>query len=153
MSKLKSLLAHTWALLAIPILMATFMGIPFFSRLLADSSGVKVSPWYVGGDVTREIDHGAYRTVLRRPVFDALIGQRAIGFVQIEWLPAQGAVLPAHIQEAIDYDGDGTADFDVELDVAANHAAIVPHSSRVLGLARIYNLKDERVIRVGLRRQ
>jgi hypothetical protein len=153
MSKLKSLLAHTWVLLATPILLVTFVRMPFLAGLLADTSGVKISPWYVGGDVVRETEHPGYRTVLRRPVFDALIGQRSTGFVQIEWLPAEGAVLPARIEEAVDYDADGVADFTVDLDTAANQATVTAHSARVLGLTRVYRLEKERVIRIGLRRE
>src|SRR5512143_203424 len=148
MSKLKSLLAYTWVLLATPIVLATFMGSSRWSALLVSTTGVKISPWHVGGDVMRETPHAGYRTVLRRPVFDALIGQRSIGFVQVEWLPAEGASLPGRVREDVDYDGDGAADFSVELDTALNRATVTAHSPRVLGLEHVYKTSPERVIRV-----
>lgn len=153
MAKLKSLLAHTWVLLATPIVLATFVGMDSWGALLVRASGVRISPWFVGGEVMRETEHPDYRTVLRQPVFDALIGQRSVGFTQVEWLPAPGAALPARIEESVDYDGDGVVDFRVDLDTAANRARIEALSPRVLGLGRIYELENERVIRVRLRRE
>jgi hypothetical protein len=153
MAKLKSLLAHAWVLLATPIVFSTFVGMDRWSALLVDTTGVRISPWHVGGEVMRETEHPGYKTVLRRPVFDALIGQRAIGFTQVEWLPAPGGALPARIEESVDYDGDGVADFTVELDTAVNQARVAPLSPRVLGLGHVYTLQGERVIRVRLRRE
>ncbi len=153
MAKLKSLLAHGWVLLATPIVLLTFVGMDGWSALLVRTTGVKISPWHVGGEVIRETEHPGYRTVLRRPVFDALIGQRSVGFTQVEWLPERGSALPARIEESVDYDGDGAADFAVDLDTAANQARVTPLSPRVLGLERTYRLEGERVIRVRLRRE
>jgi hypothetical protein len=153
MVKLKSLFAYAWVLLATPIVLATFMGYRSFSRTLAEATGVKVSPWFVGGDVVREIEHGGYRTVLRRPVFKGLVGQRSTGFVQVEWQPAEGLSLPELVKESVDYDGDGTDDFAVSLETAANRATLASHSARVLGVERVYDLGRERAIRVRLRRQ
>jgi hypothetical protein len=151
--KIKSWLAHTWAALATPIVLATFIGIPFFSRILAEGTGIQVSPWFTGGEVMREIAHEGYRTVLRRPVFDGLIGQRSLGFIQVEWLPEEGAALPDVVEEGIDIDDDGKEELTVRLDTQANRATIDAHSPRVLGLERIYTLQRERVIRVKLRRE
>jgi hypothetical protein len=47
----------------------------------------------------------------------------------------------------------GSVDFVVDLDAAANQAIITARSPRVLGLDRVYNLGGERVIRVALRRK
>jgi hypothetical protein len=153
MNKLKSLLAHTWVLLATPIVLATFVGMDHWGALLVKTTEVKISPWHVGGDVIRETEHPGYKTVLRRPVFDALIGQRSVGFTQVEWLPTQGDLLPARIEESVDYDGDGVVDFTVDVDTAANQAIVTARSPRVLGLDRIYKLERERVVRVRLRRE
>jgi hypothetical protein len=153
MRKLKSVFAHAWAALATPIVLATFIGIPFFSQALAHGTGVKISPWFIGGEVQREIDHEGYRTILRRPVFDGLIGQRSHGFVQIEWQPLAGGPLPPRILEEIDYDRDGSVGFTVALETAANRALVSARSARVLGLERVYDLPDELVIRVALRRK
>jgi hypothetical protein len=153
MRKLKSFGAYTWAALATLVVLATFVYIGPFSRAIVAATGVKVSPWYLGGDVVRETTHEGYRTVLRRPVFDGLIGQRSKGFVQVEWFPAEGATLPTSLREGIDYDNDGAPDFTVELDTVANRAIVTPLSPRVLGLERVYKTSPERVIRVSLLRR
>jgi len=153
MGKLKSIGAYTWAALATLVVLATFLGIGPFSRAIVAATGLKVSPWYLGGDVVRETTHAGYRTVLRRPVFDGLIGQRSKGFVQVEWFPAEGAALPASLREDVDYDGDGSTDFTVDLDTVANRALVTSASPRVLGLERVYKTSPERVIRVALRRK
>jgi hypothetical protein len=152
MRRLKSGVAYAWAFLATPIVLATFVGIPVFSKGLIRATGVRISPWLVGGDVAREIEHTGYRTRLRRPVFEGLVGQRSTGRVLVEWLPAEGASLPTQIRESVDYDSDGTADFTVDLDVRAVRAALTAHSPRVLGLERVYDLKAQRAITVRLSR-
>ena len=60
-------------------------------NLLVSATGLTVSPWFNGGPVVRTVEHGAYRTEIHRPVFDALIGERSEGFVQVSWRP-DGAV-------------------------------------------------------------
>ena len=54
---------------------------------LASATGITVSPRFSGGEVIRSVDHGTYKTVIHRPVFDGLIGERRDGFIQIEWHP------------------------------------------------------------------
>jgi hypothetical protein len=153
MTELKSLLATGWAVLATPLILATFIGNGAFAAWLARSTGAVVSPWYTGGEVARQIEHPGYRTLVRRPVFDALVGQRPVGFVQVEWIPAQDTSLPESLREAIDYDDDGVADFTVDLVTRANTATLTPHCSRVLALQRVYRLDREKVVRVRLRRE
>jgi hypothetical protein len=153
MKRLISFLAHTWALVATPIVLGTFMANDSLSALLADGTGVTVSPWHSGGPIARETQHDGYRTVLRQPVFAGLVGQRAIGFVQVEWIPADGRDLPDPIRDSVDYDGDGSADFSVELATRANRATVSPHSARVLGLEHVFSLERDCAIRVRLRRE
>ncbi len=153
MAKLKSLLAYSWAVAATPIILATFIASTPFAHWLAASTGVRVSPWYSGGEVARTVEHEGYRTVVREQVFDGLLGPRREGFVQIEWLPADKTALPPQIQEAVDVDGDGTADLTAAVDVAANTVVITPHSPRVVGLEHVFQLTRDRAIRVHLRRE
>jgi hypothetical protein len=152
MLKVRSALALAWAALATPIVMATFIGIPRWSKALAEVTGVVISPWQTGGEVARTIPHDTYRALVRRQVFDGLIGPRAEGFVQVEWTPNPGKALPPVLQEDVDADGDGRADFAVLLDTAANRVTVRPLSARVLGLERVYDLGGERAVRARLRR-
>jgi hypothetical protein len=152
MSRLKSALALALAALATPVVLATFMGIGSWSKALAEATGVVISPWYTGGEVARTVPHDGYRALVRRPVFDGLIGPRAEGFVQVEWSPGEGMALPAALREEVDAEGDGRIDFVVVLNTAANRATVQALSGTVLGLERVYDLGAERAVRVRLRR-
>jgi hypothetical protein len=149
MSKLKSILAYGVAGLGIPIILVTFMGMPFWMNLLVANTGLKVSPWYTGAEVVRSVDHGQYRTLIHRPVFDALIGERSNGFVQVDWKPINS--VPEEIAEEIDLDGNGSADFQVVLNSRSGRALLIPYSSQVTGLEGTYKLKDSWAIRVQLK--
>lgn len=149
MSKLKSILGYIAASLSIPIILATFMAMPFWSELLVSATGVTISPWFTGGEVARTVDHDTYRTDIHRPIFDALIGERKEGFVQVDWTPLQA--LPARIDEEIDVDGDGQADFRVEWDTGSDQATLTSYASWVLGLEGTYRLEDSLAVRVTLR--
>ena len=111
MKRALKIAGYTWAAACVVIVIATFAGNDYFSGRLASATGVTISPWYSGGEIVRSIDHGAYRTLIRRPVFDGLIGERKEGFIQIEWQPV--TALPPVIEDGIDYTGDGKEDFSV----------------------------------------
>jgi hypothetical protein len=149
MTLLKRIAGYTLAALATPLVMATFMGWEFWSQQLASASGVKVSPWYTGGEVARTVAHGSYRTLIHRPVFDGLLWEAEEGFVQIQWTPL--AALPAAIREAVDYDGDGRDDFQVELDTMQAQARLTGVSPAAVSLEGAYKLKDAWAVRVNLR--
>ncbi len=146
MAKVKSVLGYLVALLGVPIVLATFMSMSFWSELLVDATGITISPWVTGGEIARTIEHGAYRTEIHRPVFDALVGQRREGFVQVDWTPA--GALPAQIDQELDLDGDGQADARVQLDTRAVQATLTPLSPWVLGLEGTYALNDGITIRI-----
>lgn len=145
----RSILGYTLAVLAIPIVLATFLGNNYFSHKLVDATGIKLSPWDTGGKVVRIIDHGQYHTLLHRPVFDGLIGEKPEGFIQIDWEPKNS--LPALITEDIDYDQDGDTDFRIIYEPAANKTILQAYNSRVLSLEGSYKLKDKCAVRVDLR--
>jgi hypothetical protein len=68
----------------------------------------------------------------------------------VDWTPTHA--LPARIEEAIDYNGDGTADFRVTWTKGMEEAELVPLSPAVTGLAGCYQLKNALAVRVNLRR-
>lgn len=150
MKRLTSIAGYAWAVLAIPIVLATFMGMDFWARGLAGATGVIISPWFTGGEIARTERHEGYRTEIHRPVFDGLLGQRKEGFVQVTWMPEK-ETLPPVIDEAIDYDGDRVEDFFISLDTRTNEASLSPESSRVIGLGEIITLREGRVARVRLK--
>jgi hypothetical protein len=148
MSKLTAIVGYTLAVLMIPLTLVTFIGMPALGEWLVSTTGVTVSPWFTGGEVVQTVDHGEYRTLIRRPVFDWLIGKRPDGFVQIDWAPLDA--LPARIDEDIDFDDDGQKDFRIELDTRFTSATLTPHNLRVKHLEGVYRLEDALAIRVAL---
>jgi hypothetical protein len=150
MKTLKGILGYIWAFLAIFIALATFMGHDYFSKGLASATGVTVSPWFSGGEVARTVDHGAYNTYLHRPVFDALIGERRKGFIQLKWEPYEG--LPPVIKEQIDYNGDSRADFFITLNTQTGDTTLTAQSPTVLSVERSYRLKKGWAVRVLLKK-
>ena len=127
MQKLRAIGGYTWAVLTIPIVLATFMGLNFWPKTLVNATGLKVSPWFTGGEVRKTVDHGSYQTLIHRPVFDGLVAQYSSGFVQIDWGPP--SALPEQISEDVDLDGDGRPAFHVDLATARCHRHAQPSRS------------------------
>lgn len=150
MNRLKSILGHTWAILALPIILATFMGLDFWAKSLAKVTDVKISPWFSGGEIIRTLVHENYMTMLHRPVFDGLFGERKVGFIQINWVPLSED-LPPVINEEIDIEGDGKSDFRIQLNTLTNSVSFMDHSDRIIGIEAVYNLDRERAVRFRLR--
>jgi hypothetical protein len=151
MARMKSFLAYTWALLAAPLVLATFMGMPFFAGRLVAVTDLHVHPVYTGGEVVRTIDHGPYRTLIHRPDFDGLIGRRNHGFVQLRWEPAD-ANLPEWIDEPIDFDADGTSDFQIRLNTRTNVTDLKTSDPRVLSVGAMIPVENARILRINLLR-
>lgn len=154
MTKFKSFLGYSVAVLCIPIMIAAVLGprIPVVgpSVILGflSATGLKHSANWTGGEVVRTIEHGAYQTDVHRAVFDALIREHREGFIQVAWRPV--VALPAHIEEEIDVDGDGQADFQVALEKETKQATLTPYAPNVLELEGIYDLNGKLAVRVRL---
>jgi hypothetical protein len=150
MKIVKAIYGYILAMLGVPLvlfgLMAPSGGL---GELFISATGLTHSPWIDGGEVVQTIDHGTYQTHVHRMVFDALIGERKKGFVQIDWLPPDA--LPARIDEEIDADGDGQADFRVEVEAATKETTLTPYASWVLELEGTYKLEDFLAVRVTLK--
>ena len=150
MKVMKAIYGYALAVLGVPfVLIGLFGPSEGLDELFISATGLTLSPWIDGGEVLQTINHGAYRTRVHRMVFDALIGEREEGFVQVEWRPP--SALPARIDEEIDADGDGQADFHVQVDTANKETTLTPYASWVLELEGTYRLEDSLMIRVGLR--
>jgi hypothetical protein len=150
MRKMKIFFGYFLACLSILVALATFFGLPFFSRALAVGTGITVSPWFTGGEVVRTVDHATYRTRIHRPVFDALIGEKRRGFVQVDWIRGPQGNLPTAIAEEIDFDGDSRADFSIDLQTDSLRAVLTPLQSRVQGLDGVCRLDNGIAVRVSL---
>jgi hypothetical protein len=150
MKRIRPLLGYAWAVLALFVVVATFMGNRFFSRAFASATGIAISARYSGGEIRRTVEHGAYRTLIHRPVFDGLLGEHRDGFIQINWEPLEG--IPPIVEEKIDYDGDGKNDFLVRLDTGSGRAELTGLQPSVRSVDKVYRLRKGWVVRVLLRR-
>jgi len=150
MKMVKAICGYFLAMLGVPLVLFALMapGGELGERFIS-ATGLTLSPWIDGGEVVQTIDHGRYQTHVHRMVFDALIGERKEGFVQVDWLPPY--TLPALIDEEIDIDGDGQADFRVEVVTATKEATLTPYSPLILELEGTYGLEDSLAVRVTLK--
>jgi hypothetical protein len=149
--RIKSMLGVTWAAACILILLATFIGLNFWSETLANGTGVHVSPHFSGGEVRQTIDHGVYKTLLHRMVFDGLLSERSKGFVQIDWVPPEKQSLPAVLEEHLDIDGDGATEIGIRLDTVGEKAELIQAAPWVIGLEPLVSIDSECILRVRLR--
>jgi hypothetical protein len=147
--KLKSFFGYFIAALMVPVVFITLMGMMPLAEGLVKASGVVISPWFTGGEIARSLTHGTYETLIHRPVFDGLIGQRKSGFVQVVWTPA--SLLPETIVEDIDFNGDGQADFQVTLHSGNKTAAWKPYSDLAYGMEGPYAIGDGLGVRINLK--
>lgn len=145
------MLGYTWGALCIVVVLATFFGLGFWPKALANATGIKVSPIYTGGEVARVIDHGVYRTVVHEPVFDGLFTKRSEGFVQIDWVPTEGNPLPEVIEEELDVDGNQTADLRIRIHPADGDCRLMPIAGWVLETEKMIAADQERIVRIRLR--
>ncbi|MBN1661402.1 MAG: hypothetical protein JXA93_23625 [Anaerolineae bacterium] len=150
MAKLRSVLGYLMAVLTIPIMFAGLIGFAFpaVNDTFVAAIGLEHSPNWSGGAVVQTIDHGAYQTDVHRQVFDALIGEHKEGFIQVDWQPEDA--LPARIDEEIDIDADGQADFRVDLDTATRQASLTPYAPNVLDVEWVYDLGERLALRVRI---
>jgi hypothetical protein len=150
MKKLKSILGYIIAAFMLPVVIVTFMSLGPLSELLVKSTGIQVSPWFTGGEVVQTIEHEKYNTQIHRPVFDALIGERKEGFVQVVWRPK--LILPDTIEETIDYNSDGQPDFQVTLHTDTKTAEWQPLTDQALGLDGPYRIGEGMGVRIRLKK-
>jgi hypothetical protein len=149
-AKMRAVLGYICAALTIPLVMSMFaliMG-EGLGEMVVSATGLRLAPDIDGGEVMQTIDHGTYRTQVHRMVFDALIGERRKGFIQVDWLPAYA--LPAMIDQEIDADGDGQADFRLQVDTAGQRSTLTPYVPWVVELQGTYALEDALAVRVDL---
>lgn len=147
---LKACLGYAASVLAILVSGSTFLGMNYYSHQLVSVTGLKISPWYTGGKVVKTMDRGLYKVVQHRAVFDGLIGKKAEGFVQIDFLPLNG--LPDVVSEDIELNLDGKTDFHLVYDVSANSAALTSYGNHGAVLEGCYKLKERRAVRIMLNR-
>lgn len=150
MNRLRAVGGYTLAFLGVPFYMVIIFGLGAWMTLLVSTTGLKVTPWFTGGEVASTVQHERYRTEIHRPVFDALIGERSEGFVQVSWTPDRA--VPLQVEEAIDYNADGRPEFAVQVITEPRSAVLTSSSPGVVRVEGPYHLKDAWAVRVILRK-
>jgi len=127
MKKIKMIAGVMWALAGLLAIIILFPGIPGLSTTLAKAPFMKIHPRYSGGEEMQEIVTDCCTLDVRKPVFNGLIGDRKEGFVQLDW---RGSI-PEVIQDTIDYNLDGTADFYITVNTGSREALLTGLSKKV----------------------
>ncbi len=151
LQKIKAGFGYLWASLCLVVILVTFIGLNSWERTLAKSTGIHISPRFSGGEIRQTIDHGVYQTLVHRMVFDGLIGERAEGFVQIDWVPSKHGALPGTLEEKLDINGDGSIEFDVRVETASGSVQLIRMAPWVLDAEPLITVDSERILRVLLR--
>ncbi len=150
MKNIRTIVAYGWAVLGVPLILATFMGMDTWARLLVNSTGLKVAPKFSGGEVVKAIDHDGYVTFLHEPSFDGLFGPCKRGFVQIDWKSADKP-LPEILCESIDYDRNGSVDFTVEIQTQSSQLIFKAIDPSITSPDPLISIPHGMVLRVGLK--
>jgi len=147
MGLIKNIIGYIWAAAAIISIPIIFIGSDPLAKKLVEASGLKVSQAYTGGETLKTADRPGYKMTIQKPVFPAIIGESAEGFVQIVLRPEKDD-MPAVIKEMIDYDGCGRGDFTLGIDVKKAEAEVTSCDTRPVSLIKLYSLKKGWAVRV-----
>ncbi len=112
MKKIKIIAGITWALIGLLIILGLFPGLNHLSSSAAKLPFMKINPNFSGGEIVSQMITDNCTLNIRRPVFDGLIKEREKGFVQLDWR----GIVPENIDDTIDYNSDGIADFHIAVD-------------------------------------
>jgi len=129
MKKVKAILGISWAVLCLLLIIILFPGLNSFSARAGRLPFMKINPNYTGGAPQHEYVMDNCTLIVRKPVFDGLIGERRVGFVQLDW----HGKLPEVLNDTVDFDSDGKKDFMVKIDRSNNTTELKPLSARVTG--------------------
>ena len=118
--RLRAKLGYTAAVLTmVAALLAPFVLYGSITKGVA-ALGLHVDEIYSGGPKVRSIQHGAYSIDVHRAVTPHML-QSEVSFVQLDWTPV--SALPAHVEDAVDVDGDGQPDLRISFDVLSDPKA------------------------------
>ncbi len=153
MSKLKMVFGFIWAAVAVLAIPAVFMANNSLAEKLVRVSAMKISPLYTGGEVFKAIDNKDYTTIIHEPVFVCLAGETGRGFIQIVWRRKNEKPLPRKIIENINIDGGLKINFIFEFDAESQSVSFKQSSDAVIGLLKVYTLKNGFAVRIGLKKE
>ena len=127
MKKFKMIAGITWAFICLIIIIILFPGLNSFSSSAAKLPFMKINPNYTGGEIAQRFITASCTLDIRKPVFDGLLKERKIGFVQVDW---RGNI-PDEIFDTIDYDLDMIPDFSILIDRNQSKTTLNPINGKV----------------------
>lgn len=149
-TKILTPVGYAWGVAAAISGTALFMFSGNMDHALAQQSFMRVHPVYSGGEIVRTDSDDATEWRIHRPVFDGLISETKHGFIQIDVICKNRGTIPSNHE--IDYDGDGTADFELSIPPHSNAAPVIAKMSpEVTGMERWAETREGWIIRVGLK--
>jgi hypothetical protein len=148
MKKVKIIAGVTWAMAGMILIIILFPFLNSFSSSVAKLPFMKINANYSGGAAASELIAEGCTIVVRKPVFDRLIGERKNGFVQVDW---RGNVAEK-MSDSIDYDLDGAPDFLVQIDRSSIKTLLVPLNPMVTDLKTSTQTSYGWAVRVGIKK-
>lgn len=149
MIKLKAFLGYTAAVLALFVVLATFIANDFLAKDFVNITSLKVSPIYTGGDVYKTLSYKNHDIKIHKPVFQGLFSDRSKGFVEVDY---EGKNIPKTISQSIDFDNDGKNDFHIAYDTVNNKSEFKSLAKNVISLQGVYKIKTGYAVRVNLKK-
>jgi hypothetical protein len=148
MKKLRIIPAYIWAAVCFILIPITFIKNEALAEKLARLPFMKIHPKYSGGDERiAYINNGLHISVFE-PVYSGINAKGSDGFVQVKF--AGTNIIPATINEAIDYDLDGDPDFKVSINTANGATTLETLNNHVQSIQVSSKVKDYWLIRVNL---
>jgi hypothetical protein len=149
MIKLKAFLGYIAAVLALFVVLATFIGNDFLAKKFIDVTSLKVSPLYTGGEVYKTLSFKDSQIRIHKPVFQGLFSDRSEGFVEVDY---ESKNAPDIISQNIDFDDDGKDDFSIKYDVKNDKSEFKSLNRNAVSLKGVYKIKSGYAIRINLKK-
>ena len=127
MKKVKITAGIIWAILCLILIIILFPGLNNFSTAASKLPFMKINPRYSGGEVAGQVITPGCTLLIRKPVFNGLLGERKNGFVQLDW---RGNI-PDEVKDTIDYDLDKVPDFGITIDRLNQKTSLYPMKDNV----------------------
>jgi hypothetical protein len=131
MNKIKMTAGIIWALICLLLMIILYFGLGNFSAGMARLPFMKINPNFTGGEIAQQRIMDCCTLMIRKPVFDGLLGERRKGFIQMDW---RGKI-PEIINDTIDYNMDKSPDFVIAINRSESSVNLVPLSPKVRDVA------------------
>jgi hypothetical protein len=148
MKKLLSIPGYLWATACLILIPVTFVKNDALAGQLARLSFMKIHPKFSGGAERIAYEKEGLHIAVFEPVYNGITGKGQEGFVQVKFSGADK--LPASINEAIDYDLNGSPDFKVSINTLDGVTKIEKLNNHVQSIQVSARVKDYWLIRVNV---